>query len=253
MQPVSRRSGQGNATPVTRAAPLAEQVYGRMRDMLRSRAFEPGERLIDSTIARLLEVSRTPVREALMRLAADGLIETRDGGFTVPRLALSDVEEIFEIRRLLEPSAARRVAEALDPAGRAELAAALERAERSAAADDISVFADANIAFRAAWVERIPNGRMRETLHRFDDQVSLVRRTTLVDPAARAVALDGLRRLAAAFAANDGAAAAAAMAAFVDSAFGFFTRLFEEAAPTRAAERGTSEIRATQSTGELSK
>ncbi len=228
-----------NVSPVQRVAPLAEQVYEHLRSMLRARDFEPGERLVDSAIAKRLSVSRTPVREALTRLAADGLVETQEGGFVVPRLALSDVQEIFEIRRLLEPSAVRQVADSLDDVGKVAVAKALDAAERGYAADDLPAFADANIAFRAAWVERVPNRRMRETLHRFDDQVSMVRRLTLVDPTSRVAAHTGLRQLARAFQTNDGDAAAAAMVEFVDAAFRSFSRLFEKDEQTRAEEHGT--------------
>jgi len=240
-------SGGSGLAPLKRAAPLADQVYDALRRMLRAREFEPGERLVDSSIAKRLDVSRTPVREALMRLAADGLIESQERGFLVPRLGLSDVQEIFEIRRLLEPSAARGVAEHLDEAGKADVAAALDAAERGYAADDLAAFADANIAFRAAWVERIPNRRMRDTLHRFDDQVSMVRRMTLVDPVSRAAAHDGLRHIARAFQTNDGDAALASMTDFVDAAFGSFSRLFDENGQTRAEERGTTTMTETQS------
>lgn len=234
--------------PLERPASLGEQVYARLRGMLRAREFEPGERLVDSAIARRLNVSRTPVREALMRLAADGLVETQAGGFLVPRLSLSDVQEIFEIRRLLEPSAVCQVARSLDDAGRADISRAMDAAEKGFAADDLSTFADANIAFRAAWVDRIPNGRMRETLLRFDDQVSMVRRMTLVDPTSRMVALTGLRRLAQALTTNDGEAASVAMTDFVDAALRSFSGLFQESGQTRAEERGVSETISTRST-----
>ncbi|MGX1309209.1 DNA-binding GntR family transcriptional regulator [Amorphus suaedae] len=213
--------------PVERAVPLGEQVYLRLRSMLRARSFEPGERLIDASLAPLLTVSRTPVREALLRLAADGLVETHEGGFTVPRLSVDDVEEIFAIRRLLEPAAVRDVAVSLDADGRKAIAAALAQVEAAAETGDFAAFAGANVDFRAAWLERVPNRRLRETLRRFDDQVALVRRTTLNDAEARRDALLGLRRLADALQANAGPAAAAAMEAFIASALTSFIDHFD--------------------------
>lgn len=221
--------------PVERAVPLGEQVYVRLRSMLRARSFEPGERLIDASLAPLLTVSRTPVREALLRLAADGLVETHEGGFTVPRLSVADVQEIFAIRRLLEPAAVREVAVSLDRNGRKAIASALAQVEAAAATGDFAAFASANVGFRAAWLERVPNRRLRETLLRFDDQVALVRRTTLNDAEARLDALYGLRRLANALQRNDGPAAAAAMEAFIASALTSFIEHFDE---THAAARG---------------
>lgn len=231
--------------PVERAVPLGEQVYLRLRSMLRARSFEPGERLIDASLAPLLTVSRTPVREALLRLAADGLVETHEGGFTVPRLSVDDVEEIFAIRRLLEPAAVRDVAVSLDGEGRTAIAAVLAQVETAAETGDFAAFASANVNFRAAWLERVPNRRLRETLRRFDDQVALVRRTTLNDAEARLDALLGLRRLADALQANDGPAAGAAMEAFIASALTSFITHFDEmpAAPRDAHHAGPAPFR----------
>ncbi|QDL90327.1 GntR family transcriptional regulator [Paroceanicella profunda] len=213
---------------IQRTPPLADQVYRGLRELMREHAFKPGERLVEANLARRLDVSRTPVREALSRLASDGLVEFQDGGVAVLRLTLEDVEEIFEIRRLLEPPAAAQVARSLGPQDNEAFRAALARAE---AARSVIEFSEANIAFRGLWVSRIANRRLRKTLLRFDDQVSLVRRTTLVDPRARSVALDGLRRLATAFLAGDAGRAAAEMAEFVDSAFEFFEAAFPEDRP----------------------
>ncbi|WP_118135880.1 GntR family transcriptional regulator [Oceanicella sp. SM1341] len=213
---------------IQRNPPLADQVYRGLRELMREHAFKPGERLVEANLARRLDVSRTPVREALSRLASDGLVEFQDGGVAVLRLTLEDVEEIFEIRRLLEPHAAAQVAVSLTAEDHAAFRDALARAE---AARSVIEFAEANIAFRGLWVSRIANRRLRKTLLRFDDQVSLVRRTTLVDPRARSVALDGLHRLAAAFLAGDAERAAAEMSEFVDSAFEFFEAAFPEDRP----------------------
>src|SRR5258708_18304416 len=91
---------------VRRAPPLAEQIYLRLRQQLRSGALAPAERLVDAALAQSLNVSRTPVREALSRLAAHGLLETQGGGFQVVTPTGADMEGIFQMRRLLEPPAA---------------------------------------------------------------------------------------------------------------------------------------------------
>ncbi len=76
MQPVA------DLAEVRRAPSLAEQIYLQLKQLLRAGAFAPSERLIDAALAQRLNVSRTPVREAMSRLAADGLLETRAGGKT---------------------------------------------------------------------------------------------------------------------------------------------------------------------------
>jgi len=201
-----------------RAPPLAEQIYRRLRYQLRSGAFAPGERLVESSLAQQLAVSRSPVREALSRLAADGLLAPGHGGFQVASPTTDDMVEIFEMRRLLEPPAARQVARTTTADLIAALDDALERARAAERASDFGAFAEANYGFRAAWVGRVANRRLRESILRFDDQAGFVRRTTLVLPAARADALALLERLWAAFQAGDAKAAGTLTTQFIDAA-----------------------------------
>jgi DNA-binding GntR family transcriptional regulator len=205
-----------------RAPPLAEQIYQRLRYQLRTGAFAPGERLVESSLAQQLLVSRSPVREALSRLAADGLLDSRGSGFQVVKPTPQDMAEIFEMRRLLEPPAARQVAGIADPALARELADSFEQARVAERAADFTAFAEANYRFRTAWVARVPSRRLRDTILRFDDQAGFVRRTTLVLPAARADALAILERHVRAFRSGDADAAAAAAEQFVDAAARFY-------------------------------
>jgi DNA-binding GntR family transcriptional regulator len=206
------------ASDLQRAPSLAEQIYQRLRFQLRAGTFAPGERLVESSLATRLAVSRSPVREALSRLAADGLLEIRSGGFYIAMPAPQDMAEIFEMRRLLEPTATRQVARAMTPALVNELKALSERAYAADKAGDFAAYTDANYSFRATWVGQVPSRRLRETILRFDDQAGYVRRTTLVHESARAEALALLDRFVAAFQARDEDAAAAATKAFIDGA-----------------------------------
>jgi DNA-binding GntR family transcriptional regulator len=208
-----------------RSPPLAEQIYRSLRYQLRAGAFAPGERLIESALAQKLAVSRSPVREALSRLTADGLLDTHGSGFQVVMPTAKDMAEIFGMRRLLEPPAAREVAETTTPALVSELGAALARAREAGEVSDFPAFTEANYAYRAAWVDRVASRRLRETILRFDDQAGLVRRTTLVLANARADAIAILERLTASFAQGDGASAANASRAFIDAAEDYYRRV----------------------------
>ena len=204
---------------IERQPPLAERVYAGIRDMIHSAAFQPGERLTEDGLAKRLAVSRTPVREALFRLESVGLVEQEGGKFVVPRLSLRDIHEIFELRRALEPLVIARIATDLSDA---DLAAFRQGLGALQAAEGVEAATQANIAFRKLWMDRITNGRVREVLARVDDQVVLVRRTTLNNPAARDVALDCARDLVEALAMRDSAAASRAMEKFIDAALAFF-------------------------------
>lgn len=207
---------------VRRAPPLAEQIYLQLKQLLRTGAFAPAQRLVDATIAQQLDVSRTPVREALSRLAADGLLETKAGGFQVVTPTDADMTEIFEMRRLLEPPAARQAARLAGSATHAALREALAQARGSVSGDDFTPFAAANHAFRTAWVSAVPSRRLRETILRFEDQAGLVRRRTLVMPAARADALALLEAMTTALEQRDEVETARVATRFVDAAEQYF-------------------------------
>ena len=92
--------------------PVREKVYENLKDRVLSGDFTAGERLTEEHLAEQLGVSRTPVREALHKLELEGLIkplETR--GFCVPEDSVEDMEEIFDIRAILEGFALRLVCE----------------------------------------------------------------------------------------------------------------------------------------------
>jgi len=206
---------------VRREPPLSAKVTDRLRQMLVTQVFNPGDRLVEEDLARRLAVSRTPVREALFRLEQAGLVEQRGGGFHVPLLSLRDVQDIFKIRRLLEPQA---VADIAAMATSDDLRALQGARDRLLAATTVEEATNANIAFRALWIARIPNRRLQELLMRFDDQVVLVRRATLVEPVARAAARAGVQALVAAFEARDATAARRVMEGFIDAALAWFER-----------------------------
>jgi len=97
-----RRTSQKNSIPVR------EMAYEFLKSSVLSGHLNPGERLTEEYLAKKLGVSRTPVREALHKLESEGLIkplETR--GFIVSRDSKDEVEELFELRAILEGHALR--------------------------------------------------------------------------------------------------------------------------------------------------
>ena len=101
-----RKTSQKNSIPVR------EMAYEFLKSSVLSGHFNPGERLTEEHLAKKLGVSRTPVREALHKLESEGLIkplETR--GFIVSRDSKDEVEELFELRAILEGYALRIISE----------------------------------------------------------------------------------------------------------------------------------------------
>jgi len=109
--------------------PVRERVYGHIKTSILSGHLNPGERLTEEHLAKTLGVSRTPVREALHRLESEGLIKIRKKrGFVVSRDSKEEVEEIFELRSILEGYALRVISESVSE----ETLFRLERFIRSA-------------------------------------------------------------------------------------------------------------------------
>jgi DNA-binding GntR family transcriptional regulator len=102
---------------------LGEDVYETLRALILEHNLRPGERVNMDALARELAVSPTPVREALARLEADGLLRKQPLiGYTVsPLLTRAELADLFEMRLLLECAAARWAAERASAAHRTQL------------------------------------------------------------------------------------------------------------------------------------
>ncbi len=198
--------------PLDRPVALSDQVYRTLRDHLRNGKILSGFPLQEVQLAAKLGVSRTPVREALTRLASEGLVTSDGRSFIVPALTLQNVDDIYEVRFLVEPEAVRHVAEqAHDPAALASVMQALEQSVAANKAGDNAAFMDANARFRSAWLALVPNRRLVHAVELYADHVQHLRALTLDDAKVRNVVLRGLKRIAAALASGDGDAAALAM------------------------------------------
>jgi DNA-binding GntR family transcriptional regulator len=195
-----------------RPRPLGDRVYMTLREHLCSGLLPSGRPLQEAALAAQLGVSRTPVREALGRLASEGLLDSEGRSFVVPALSEADIDDIYELRLLLEPEALRQVAMRIRE--KAQLVPIREQLAVMVAAhaeNDVEAFMEANYLYRAAWLEIVPNRRLLRAIELYADHVRYLRALTLGDRAVRAVVLHGLKRIAAALSAGDGAGASAAM------------------------------------------
>ncbi|WP_206957321.1 GntR family transcriptional regulator [Trinickia acidisoli] len=103
----------------------SDTVVTSLREMIVGGQFEPGERLVERDLANAFGVSRIPLREAIQQLEREGLVEIfRNRGAVVRILTLSDIDEIYDLRTLLEGDAIHRSAKRMDEEtlARAELA-----------------------------------------------------------------------------------------------------------------------------------
>lgn len=130
---------------------LSHQAAEELRQRIASRSLLPGQRLDEAALAEDLGISRTPLREALKVLSAEGLIELRPRrGCYVAELAMSDLEGIFPIMALLEGEVAREACQRASASDLAHLDALHAKLEKYAAAGDIDRYYETNYEFHAA-------------------------------------------------------------------------------------------------------
>lgn len=157
---------------------LADALYEQLWKRIVNLEFAPGARLSDEEIARELGVSRTPVREALLRLSQVGLVRvSARRGFFVPVLTSQDASEVYDLRTALESFATRIATPLLTDA---DLAPHLERQERvraratSLAPADAEDFVHSDLLLHDLLLQRAGNRRMRQILADLKGQLSIV-------------------------------------------------------------------------------
>ena len=193
-------------------------IFERLRDDILARRLPPGARLVESDLTTRFAVSRGPVREALRRLAAEGLIEhVPHRGALVRRLSPREIRELFQIRIELEALGARLAAEADDPDRRAQFSSAIrpifDDAPRRA-----SAYLAENVAFHDAILTLGGNRQLRDLT--IGLQLPLI--MAQVDDVLTAKVLEASvrehRAIAAAILAREPQAAAAALRAHLERA-----------------------------------
>lgn len=109
---------------------VREKTYEHLKSNIFSGRFVPGERLAEEHLADELGVSRTPVREALHKLEQDGLIEPLESrGFCIPRDSAEEIEDLFELRTVLEGYTLRIICQRITEEQIATLDGLVDKAE----------------------------------------------------------------------------------------------------------------------------
>jgi len=213
-----------------------------LRQQIYEGALAPGRRLDENKVAAALGVSRTPVREALRQLAAQGLVEIRSRrGCFVTELTLQDQKDIFPIMARLEGWVAHEVArhatkEDLDRLG--EMHAALER---QAAAANVDRYWAANHVFHTALQDLVGNRVLQNLLGELRRKIGLFRQRSLRLPGRVDRSLAEHRALMKALRARDGTRAEAVMREHLMNQLDALLRLEHdaEAQPRRRRRRSS--------------
>jgi DNA-binding GntR family transcriptional regulator len=174
---VPARRGVARAPRGTRV----DDAYRAIRKRILDNVYPPGYQALEQSLADELGLSRTPVREALIRLQKEGLVDVvpRHGMRVLP-VSPTDMKEIYEILTALEGMAAELLAKR-KPSD--EALAPLERASRDMAralrADDLEAWAEADERFHRQLIELAGNRLLAQAVLHFWDRAQRVRRLTL--------------------------------------------------------------------------
>ncbi len=175
-----------NATPEFPAASdlaapaLYEQVAERLRNRIYAHELAPGAWIDEQALAQEYGISRTPMREALKVLAAEGLVQLKPRrGCYVTELSERDLDEIFPVMALLEGRCAFEAAQRAEADDLAHLAAIHERLEKYAAEGDADRFFEANQAFHLAVQQLAGNRWLSQLINDTRKLMKLTRRDSL--------------------------------------------------------------------------
>ncbi|TCN42918.1 DNA-binding GntR family transcriptional regulator [Kribbella orskensis] len=195
--PASREADNGHA---------ADEAYSLIREQILSGRREGGDWLREGELAESIGVSRTPVREALRRLTAEGLVRyERNRGVQVQAWSVRDLDEIFSLRSVLEPWGCRLAATAglVDVAVLDDLANRMDEIAPGGHPKDVDKLTDLNNQFHRTILEAADNSRLTAVISSVI-QVPLVWRTfTHYTPEALQRSLAHHHELVAALAAAD--------------------------------------------------
>lgn len=187
-------------------ARAGERAYAILLREIQHGDLAPGAVLAEVEQATRLGVSRTPLREALRRLAADGLVRQASARVTVVAdIDRDDIRSLFEVRRALEETAARLAARRGDAPVFGELAAAFERTGQhgTPATGDPDAYYDLIARFDAALDEAAGNAYLTSALTKVRAHLVRVRRLARDNPARLAASIGEHRLIASAIAAGD--------------------------------------------------
>lgn len=196
--------------------PQGQSAYDRLLEDIRLGALPPGARLREVELAARLGLSRTPIREAIRRLEADGLVEhlPRQGA-SLRRLSYAEVMELYEMRAVLEGTAARLAARA---ASDLELRELSEINAEMIASSDPADTSRLNRQFHAALINSAKNRYLKRAIGAMARTLLILGPSTLYDPARSKSAAEEHEVLLQALYARDGVAAEIQMRAHIEAA-----------------------------------
>lgn len=152
--------------------PLRDVVFNTLRQAILRGELKPGERLMEIQLANKLGVSRTPIREAIRKLELEGLVlMIPRRGAEVAQITEKSLRDVLEVRGALEELAVQLACLRMTPEGVEELKKAAAEFERVLGDEDITVVAEADVAFHDLIYMATDNERLISLLNNFREQM----------------------------------------------------------------------------------
>lgn len=152
--------------------PLREVVFKTLRQAIIQGEFQPGERLLEVTIANKLGVSRTPVREAIRMLELEGLVVMIPRkGAEVANITVKDLRDALEVRMAIEALSVRLACERIDEEGREELKSACMKFKEAINSKLVPAIVEGDEEFHNAIYKATKNPKLINTAQNLREQV----------------------------------------------------------------------------------
>ncbi|MEZ5130402.1 GntR family transcriptional regulator [Mycolicibacterium sp.] len=147
-------------------------MYHTLLEMITSRELQPGHHLVETELARILGVSRQPIREALLRLQFEGWVDQRPAYGTFVHIPSdTEADELLAVRAVLEAESARLAAQHTNAEHVERLRDVLHTGEQAVASEDPAALVAANSDFHGYIVSMTGNGFLAETLGSLERRV----------------------------------------------------------------------------------
>ncbi len=182
-------------TPLIRRPRLSNQIYELIRTDLRYGVYAPDTRFTETGIAKALNTSRTPVREALFQLVSNGLLCEFERGYGLPKLSKSAIGQMMDIRVPLETTLIKKVCECIDDDSLKLLKASVARELSSVNNKDATEFIAANSDFRKLMCALSGNPYLEEIINLYSDRLQIYRVLTLSSKENRKTVADSNKQL----------------------------------------------------------
>ena len=167
---------QRSLAPIKSPISMEQFAYQAIKEAILTFHFLPGENLVESVLAAQLNISKTPVRDALTQLVRDGFIEKLPfKGYYVTRVSCQDMVDIFEVRSMLEGLAARCAVARMLPEQIAEAEALVDAHTRAAAEGNNDLASQTNRDFHQLLIQCGGSDRVIDILNHLDEHLQRYR------------------------------------------------------------------------------